>query len=443
MLIVNAEINGTHAALRVRSGRIHEIGALEPESAEMVVDARYGAVLPGLHDHHLHFFALLAARNSVDCRVPDLGAALRAAPGRGWIRGWRYHESISGDLSRQDLDLLCGDRPVRLQHASGKMWLLNSAACEEVGLDLCLEPGVERDLQGKATGRLFRMDDWLARVLPVSQQHESHVLARELHSYGLTGFTDASYTNSEQDLERFLMLPFRVQLMGSEKLRAGHLKIMLDEDNLPDADELVTRIEKAHSGNRPVAFHSVSRLECVYATYALETAGSFQGDRLEHGGILPDEVLPVLKNLGVTVVTQPGFLADRGDRFVQDTPDSDVGLLYRYQSLREAGISVAASSDAPYGPVNPWEVMQAAVDRRSETGQLVSATESVTPAEALRGYLSQPSDPGGPERMLNEESVADIVILDRPLDQALSTLGEVAVRHTILDEHAQEVLSAL
>ena len=60
------------------------------------VNGRGAALLPGLHDHHAHLFATAAAATSVDCGPPrvrtreQLGAALMAVPGTGWVRGVGY-----------------------------------------------------------------------------------------------------------------------------------------------------------------------------------------------------------------------------------------------------------------------------------------------------------------------------------------------------------------
>ena len=144
LLIRNAEVEGA-PGLDVRcsgDGRIVEIGrGLQSADDGVVIDACGGAVLPGLHDHHIHLFALAAARNSVLCGPPEVGDAgslrdaLRDAPGDGWIRGVGYHESVAGMLNARLLDALVADRPVRVQHRSGKMWFLNSMAIRLVGAE--------------------------------------------------------------------------------------------------------------------------------------------------------------------------------------------------------------------------------------------------------------------------------------------------------------------
>ena len=89
----------------------------------------------------------------------------------------------------------------------------------------------------------------------------------------------------------------------------------------------------------------------------------------------PGRTRPRLARLGVRVVTQPGFLPDRGDDFLRDLPSDDRPDLYRCATLRQACIPVALSSDAPYGPLDPWAVIAAATARRTASGQVVGPGE--------------------------------------------------------------------
>ena len=163
-----------------------------PAGADVVIDAGGGALLPGLHDHHVHLLAMAAARASVDVGPPAVTSpaafddALRAAPGDGWVRGVGYHESIAGPLDRRRLDALVPDRPARVQHRSGQLWVLNSAALDLVGLDV-------------ADGRLYRMDDVL-RARIEGPPPDVAAAAAELAGFGITGVTDLTPASDPDEL---------------------------------------------------------------------------------------------------------------------------------------------------------------------------------------------------------------------------------------------------
>jgi predicted amidohydrolase YtcJ len=145
MLIRNAEIMGSGIAdLRIADGKIVEIGReLSAASGDDCLDAGGNALLPGLHDHHIHFLAFAASFSSVRCGPPQVTTAdqfveaLRTANASlalgAWIRGIGYHESVAGDIDRIWVDHAVPDRPVRVQHRGGRLWVLNS-----LGLELLL-----------------------------------------------------------------------------------------------------------------------------------------------------------------------------------------------------------------------------------------------------------------------------------------------------------------
>ena len=202
MLIVNAEIAGLPGQdVRFVGGIIREVGPdLPRHPGEDTLDARGGALLPGLHDHHLHLFALAAAESSVRCGPPEVTnkeelAAALVRPGSGWVRGVGYHSSVAGELTRDDLDRWVPDRPVRIEHRSGKMWIVNSAGAARLGLDEELDiPGIERDAAGRPTGRLFRLGDWVRSRLGTGAFPGLSALSRRLAGYGVTGVSDATPT---------------------------------------------------------------------------------------------------------------------------------------------------------------------------------------------------------------------------------------------------------
>ena len=450
LLIRRAEVGGVLRDVRVGRGQVQEIGRslLREGADEQVLDGRGGALLPGLTDHHLHLFATAADLASTPCGPSAVHDATelrdllqRARPDEhGWIRGVRYHESVAGDLDAAGLDLLREDVPVRVQHRSGALWMLNSRAAAAIGLEQAQHPGVERDAQGHTTGRLWRADDWLRTRLPRSRPPSLAPLGRLLAGYGITSVTDASPALDAGTVDAITAamadgaLPQRVQLLGAplhadgpseptDRQRAplaGPWKIVLADSGLPRYDELVEEITAAHRAGRPVAVHCVTRESLVLLLAALEQTGSRPGDRLEHAALVPPELIPTLARLGLRVVTQPGFLADRGDDFLLGVPAAEHGDLYRCASLLAGSVPLALSSDAPYGPLDPWAVQRAAVARLTPAGAVAGPGERLSPAQALNGYLSPPELPGAPARTVRVGEPADLVLLHAPLAEALA-----------------------
>lgn len=197
------------------------------------VNARGGALLPGLHDHHLHLLAMAVA--SINCHgarsLADLGTRLRQAPGT-WIRATGYHESLGGELDRHVLDRLVPDRPVRVKHRSGSLWFLNSLALQEVRTTIDTSDDVERDPDGEPNGRLWHYDSRLRVALPPIEPDLAAV-GDKLLRLGVTGVTDAT-----PDLN-----PFAIALLHDARLtRALPQDLMLlgAPDDFIDTAEMTT-----------------------------------------------------------------------------------------------------------------------------------------------------------------------------------------------------------
>ena len=161
-----------------------------------------------------------------------------------------------------------------------------------------------------------------------------------------------------------------------------------------------------------------------------DEVGIRPGDRVEHAALVPAEAIGRLRPL--CVVTQPGFIADRGDDYAERVDAGDLPDLYRCRTLLDAGVPVALSSDAPYGPLDPWAVIAAAATRRTSTGRMLGEAERISTAEALQRYLTPLDNPGGPPRRVCVGAPADLVLLDRPLVAALAAPRAEHIRYTLV-----------
>lgn len=453
LLLRRVVTGGRLLDVRVAAGRVTAMGPeLLRGRREQVVDARGAALLPGLHDHHTHLFALAAARASVPCGPPAvrdrdaLRAALRAPTGTGWVRGVGYDEAVAGPLDRWALDDLLGDDgppahpPVRVQHRSGALWMLNSRAVQTLGVEHWSCPGVERDGDGRPTGRLWRADRELRAALAqagAGTTPDLHEVGRRFARYGVTSLTDAT-PEPVGPLATACRagLPQHVTALGSgpacQGVRLGARKIVVADSALPGLAELADSIRAARADGRAVAVHVVTREALLLALAALEEVGVRRGDRLEHAAVVPAEVIGHLARTGLAVVTQPSLVAQRGDDYLARSTPVDHPDLWRFASLRSAGVPVGCSSDAPYGDPDPWRSIRAARDRRTTSGQFLGVRERVTAMAALAGYLGRPDAPGGPHRTVSVGSVADLVLLDCSLPEMLRDPDADGVRLTLV-----------
>jgi len=342
---------------------------------------------------------------------------------------------------------------VRVQHRSGALWILNSAGLAALPLADGPADGVGRDSQGRPDGRLWRADDWLRAVLP-RRTADLEALSRHLADLGVTGLTDADPHRTASDVDELAeacrtgLVRQHLHLMAPAELAPpppgaahqgrggrvtlGAVKFLLDDDRLPELGTFVAAVRGAHRRGRPVAVHCVTRVQLVLALVALGEAGTRPGDRIEHAAVVPPELRLGLRRLGLTVVTQPNFVAERGDTYRAEVDPEDLPWLWPCRSLQADGIAVAAGTDAPFGRADPWAAMRAAVDRRTPDGDVLGAAERVTPEAALRLFLGSPARPGEARRV-RTGAPADLCLLDGSLTDVLGRLDADLVAATVID----------
>ena len=418
---------GIEVDLVIENGRLTSRSAT---AGADVVDLDGRPVVPGLADHHIHLLGLAAAWSSVDCS-PDalasgggLDRTLRAARQRrpdGWLRAVGYDQTTSGLLDAHRLDAI-GVGPIRVQDRTGIQWVLDGRGLDAVlPADRTMWPnGVQVDEEGEPTGVLVRLDGWLRdRISP--EPPDLAGVGRWLAGRGVTAVTDAGASNGPDELallaragldQRLAAMTREADVAAVSGVALGPVKVLLDDMDLPPLDELAGRIDAAHRHGRAVAVHCVTEVQAVLAL----SAGIGHRDRVEHGSLVSDDLLPVLAAADPAVIVQPGLVHTRGDRYLAEVDPRDRPGLHRLRSFQAAGLRVAASSDAPYGPADPWTSIAAAADRTTRDGRPLGPREALAPADALRlftGHLENPAD----HRRLVDGEDADLVVLDDDWDR--------------------------
>ena len=176
-----------------------------------VIDAGDGAVIPGLHDFHIHLVGLARTRTGVLLDdVTDSGellARLRTAaeaPG-AWITGRGWSNELLARTAPDALEAAVGEQPAFLSSHDGHSAWASAAARRLAGLSVASAdpPGgrIERLADGEPSGVLRETAlDLVAGLVPRAQgdalRPALEATLAELRSYGLTGASEAGdYTD--------------------------------------------------------------------------------------------------------------------------------------------------------------------------------------------------------------------------------------------------------
>lgn len=370
-------------------------------------------VVPGLVDPHLHLLAMAAERLSVDLSaansVPDICGVIAVAAGRLApdlvVRGSGYDDVFLREgrhPTRDELDQAAPCNPVLIRHRSGHAAVANTQALELIGA------------RGHATGLLSGTDTRLARLPRIDRitlEAAVRCVSRELAAHGVCAVGDATFDNdlgryefltrliaNGALLQRLTFHPAAAHVhafaraglefgASGQRWRIGHAKVLANEDEYLDA--VPRLVGDACAAGFAAAVHvlDIGPLEVVLRalTEFPAPAGGFH--RIEHLALsLPEQIAGVVAS-GSAVVTQPSFLIHRAKRYERELSEIEKTWLYRVHSLQSAGVTVAASSDAPVAPARPLESVRAMLERSpvSEQIDIGDALALVTRRAAIVG----------------------------------------------------------
>jgi hypothetical protein len=218
LILTRGEIytpDGWAQAVAIQKGVIIAVGdeaaANQYRTAKtQIVDLQGAAVLPGLHDMHVH--PLGAGLMQLQCLFPQgstqrqilaaIGSCAEQRADGEWIVGGQWDAASFGSepMDRRLLDGVAPNNPVALTDISYHSLWVSSRALEIAGVTAAMPnpPGgiIERNAAGELTGVLRESAGGLVRRAIPPNTHEQLVEALRwslelMLSHGITSFTDA------------------------------------------------------------------------------------------------------------------------------------------------------------------------------------------------------------------------------------------------------------
>ncbi|MGH2429187.1 MAG: amidohydrolase family protein, partial [Candidatus Limnocylindria bacterium] len=280
-VVVAARPDGleTAEAVGIADGRVvavgprHEVAEAAAPGAR-VIDAERAAVVPGVHDFHLHLVGMARARRTV--RLEDaadfadvLGraaAAARELEPDAWLTGRGWSEATLDHAALDRLEAAVGERPCFLtSHDGHSAWA--SAAARRLGR---IGPGssdpaggrIERDVHGAPTGVL--RETAMEPVATAADRLRGEMLwaavdetLRDLAALGITGASEAGDYTDENGVGPYAAMGDSFSSLAEHAERIdGRLRLTLGipADALAAAAELGLQTGAPFAGTTTLRF---------------------------------------------------------------------------------------------------------------------------------------------------------------------------------------------
>jgi len=411
-------------------------------------------------------------------------------PEKGWVLGGRWDQERFAEgryPTRWDVDEAVKDRPVCLLRVCGHIGVANSKALQLAGVtkDTRMEGGsVDLD---KATGEpngILRENalEPIWKIVPrrTSDELEEDCLAacRKAVEAGLTCVhwmvTSVSEIKAVQRLYAEGRLPLRVRLgvdveltdklvglgllsdFGDDMVRIGFVKILADGSlgartaalKEPYADRPETsgmmlhtqrRLNKlvcrAHAAGLQLAIHAIGdrAVESVLKAYEKALKENPRRDhrhRIEHCSVLNPKLIRRMKRSSLVASVQPHFIVS--DFWAEDrVGKARAGWMFPFRTLMKEGLVVASGSDCPVENISPLLGIWAAVARKSNLEESLTAEEALKTYTVNAAYVSFDEDKRG---TIEVGRLADFTVLSDDLSSIPpDRIKDVAVEMTVVD----------
>lgn len=287
-------------ALASRGGRIVALGddamiRAMATRATRLIDAGKRLVLPGFQDTHIHLQES-GTRHAFDLdlegifTVAELQNELRAFaakhPKRTWLKGHGWYSGVFNDktLTRLVLDEAVPDRAVFLSSSDYHSAIVNSKACELIGLNASVkdpENGYfSRDGKGVPTGMLNEAamefaHDRMPKTTDAEYEEGVRWGQRHANAHGFTGVLDALVT------DRHLRVYSALDKRGELTVRVASTALVEPSDTVDGALERINGFRRDYRSDMLKVHSAKFFLDGVFEN---RTAAMIDGYKDEAGG---------------------------------------------------------------------------------------------------------------------------------------------------------------
>lgn len=420
-------------------------------------------------------------------------------PKDAWLRGGGWSVAVYKEPTAAALDKITGDRPAYFDDVDGHSGWANSAALKAAGIDAGTkdpEGGrIDRDAQGNPTGLLRENAMALVSDLlpdyPDSQVDAGLEKAQaEAIGYGVTAIIDPSVKEwmlkGYQRADTADKLKLRVQaavtvdaaegVAGVKKaidlknqyatphLEVTSIKLFVDGvietgtaalleayvgsnssgELLFTPEQLAEIAIAGDKAELQLHAHAIGDRAVRAALDAYEAAEKANGKRdsrhqITHAQLVDRADMPRFRELGVIANIQA--LWAYPDTYIVDLTQPKIGLersewLYPFGALKQAGATLAGSSDWSVSSMNPLEAIQTGVTRQDiadPEGAVLTPQHKLEVMDMLRAYTVNGAYAAFDEAesgTLATGKRADVVVLDKDVTKIAPT--EIASAKVLL-----------
>lgn len=293
-----------------------------------LIEAGASAVIPGLHDFHIHLVGLARTRMGVlldDARdgselIHRLRDHASSLPSDAWVRGRGWSERQLATITPADLDAAVAGRPAFITSHDGHSAWASAETRRLTGVgeatDDPIGGRVERDAEGRPTGILRETAlDLVSSAVPEPQGEQLRpaleATLRELAGYGITGASEAGDYTAEGGIGQ--------------------------DAALGDSHSTLTDLGDVLDGRLRMTLGIPVDAISAAAERGLRTGGPLAGCRTMRFGWAKEYADGALGS-GTAALFEPGGCGDGGTGILRVTPESLDAL---FSAARPAGIGLA------------------------------------------------------------------------------------------------------